>query len=143
MPDRETWKFLNTFAGWVSAAATFTAVVTSLYLARRSDRVVLVPVASADQAPKRACILLVNKHSDEVLFTTLAFLVESCIDTYEAVLKAEGEGWCLTLGFPSHRMRDSVRGKVLRRQLEKVGLCDITPSRKEQRDKQQRGTTIL
>jgi hypothetical protein len=41
MPDRETWKFLNTFAGWVSAAATFTAVVTSLYLARRSDRVLL------------------------------------------------------------------------------------------------------
>jgi hypothetical protein len=39
--DRETWKFINTFAPWLAAFGTLSAVVTSLYLARRSDRVVL------------------------------------------------------------------------------------------------------
>lgn len=41
MADIETWKFINTFAPWLSAIGTFAAVVTSLYLARRSDRISL------------------------------------------------------------------------------------------------------
>jgi hypothetical protein len=39
MPDQETWRFINTFAGWLSATGTLVAVITSLYLARRSDRI--------------------------------------------------------------------------------------------------------
>lgn len=36
--DQDTWRFINTFAPWASAIGTIIAVVTSLYLARRSDR---------------------------------------------------------------------------------------------------------
>jgi len=41
MFDRETLKFINTFAPWLSALGTFAAVTVSLYLARRSDRISL------------------------------------------------------------------------------------------------------
>ncbi len=39
MPDQETWKFINTFAPWLSAFGTLSAVIISLYLARRADRI--------------------------------------------------------------------------------------------------------
>ena len=35
------WRFINTLAPWFSAIGTVSAVVTSLYLARRSDRQML------------------------------------------------------------------------------------------------------
>jgi hypothetical protein len=38
MLDPETWRFINTFAPWAAAIATFSAVAVSLHLARRSDR---------------------------------------------------------------------------------------------------------
>jgi hypothetical protein len=38
MPDRETWRFINTFAPWFSALGTLTAVIVSLYLARRAAK---------------------------------------------------------------------------------------------------------
>jgi hypothetical protein len=38
MPDRETWRFVNSFAPWLSAIGTLIAVAVSLYLARRADR---------------------------------------------------------------------------------------------------------
>ncbi len=38
MLDQETWRFINTFAPWLSAIGTIAAVVVSLYLARRSVR---------------------------------------------------------------------------------------------------------
>jgi len=37
--DQETWRFINTFAPWLSAIGTLSAVVTSLYLARQSNRI--------------------------------------------------------------------------------------------------------
>lgn len=37
--DRETWRFINTFAPWLAALGTFSAVVVSLYLARTNDRI--------------------------------------------------------------------------------------------------------
>ncbi len=39
MLDRETWRFINTFAPWVSAVGTLLAVIVSLRLAARSARV--------------------------------------------------------------------------------------------------------
>lgn len=39
--DKETWRFINTFAPWLSAMGTLIAVITSLYLARRGDRLAL------------------------------------------------------------------------------------------------------
>jgi hypothetical protein len=37
--DRELWKFINTFAPWLSAIGTISAVIFSLYLARRDRNV--------------------------------------------------------------------------------------------------------
>ena len=39
MPDREFWRFINTFAPWGSALASTAAVIAALYLARRGDRI--------------------------------------------------------------------------------------------------------
>lgn len=46
MPDYEAWKFINTFAPWVSALGTVAAVVTSLWLAGR-DRLIHLSVRAA------------------------------------------------------------------------------------------------
>jgi hypothetical protein len=40
--DQETWRFINTFAPWLSALGTFTAVWVSLYLARKTNRADLI-----------------------------------------------------------------------------------------------------
>jgi hypothetical protein len=39
--DKETWKFINTIAPWLSAIGTIAAVVVSLYLARQGKSVKL------------------------------------------------------------------------------------------------------
>jgi hypothetical protein len=39
MSTRDTWDFINTFAGWFSAIGTFAAVAVSLYLAMRDSRI--------------------------------------------------------------------------------------------------------
>lgn len=38
-PAANDWRFINTFAGWLSAIGTLLAVVVSLWLARRDSRV--------------------------------------------------------------------------------------------------------
>ena len=37
--NEETWKFINTFAPWLSAIGTLMAVAVSLYLARHDKRI--------------------------------------------------------------------------------------------------------
>jgi hypothetical protein len=39
MFEEDTWRFINSFAPWLAALGTIAAVLTSLYLARRSDRI--------------------------------------------------------------------------------------------------------
>lgn len=39
--NKDSWRFINTFAPWLSAIGTLAAVITSLYLARRGDRISL------------------------------------------------------------------------------------------------------
>ena len=39
MLDQELWRFVNSFAPWLSAIGTIAAVVTSLYLARKDTRI--------------------------------------------------------------------------------------------------------
>ena len=39
MPDQETWQFINSFAPWLAAVGTIAAVITSLYLAHRRERI--------------------------------------------------------------------------------------------------------
>jgi hypothetical protein len=100
----------------------------------------------ARRRPAREPIILVNKYSRQVFFTTTAFFVESCIDTYEAVLKAEGRGWCLTLDPPlvGRRKPGSFKSGILRRELEKVGLVEITPEAPNSAAPgRRRGTVIL
>jgi len=81
----------------------------------------------AASGPARYPIILVNKYSHQVLFTSTAFFVQSCVDTYEAILKAQGNNWCLTLGPQWRGMRGGgLSRKFIRRELEKVGLCEIT-----------------
>lgn len=78
--------------------------------------------------PARSPILLVNRYSRQVLLTSTAFFVQSCVDTYEAILKAHGRDWCLTLGAHSGPLkRGGLSGRFIQRELEEVGLCDITP----------------
>jgi hypothetical protein len=89
--------------------------------------------ALADQEPGhadpgRSPILLVNKFSRQVLLTSTAFFVQSCVDTYEALLKAYGRDWCLTLEIhPSWPKAPGFSKRFVKNELEKVGLCDITP----------------
>lgn len=44
--DRETWRFINSFAPWLSALGTLTAVVVSLYLATMQNRLRVRVVAA-------------------------------------------------------------------------------------------------
>ena len=44
--DKETWQFINTFAPWLSALGTISAVIVSLYLATQDRRVRLKVHAS-------------------------------------------------------------------------------------------------
>jgi hypothetical protein len=46
--DRETWRFVNSFAPWLAALGTFTAALTALYLARRHARIRLRITASVE-----------------------------------------------------------------------------------------------
>jgi hypothetical protein len=39
MGDRELWRFINSFAGWLSALGTIAAVIVALYLARQDSRI--------------------------------------------------------------------------------------------------------
>jgi hypothetical protein len=89
--------------------------------------------------------VLVNKHSRQVFFTTTAFFVQSCVDTYEAVLKTQGKGWCLTLDPPLARRRKlgSFKAGLLRRELEKVGLVEITPDTPNSAAAERRRGTVL
>lgn len=41
MPEFETWKFINSFSPWLSAAGTTASAIVALYLARRSSMVKL------------------------------------------------------------------------------------------------------
>lgn len=44
--NRESWQFINTFAPWLAATGTIAAVIMSLHLARRSDRIRLFVTAT-------------------------------------------------------------------------------------------------
>ncbi len=39
MPDQDTWQFINSFAPWLAAIGTVAAVITSLYIALRQERI--------------------------------------------------------------------------------------------------------
>lgn len=55
MLNHHAWKFINTFAPWVSATGTVAAVITSLWLARR-DRIIRLTINAALQEAESAGI---------------------------------------------------------------------------------------
>ena len=77
MPDRETWRFINSFAPWFSALGTLAAVIVSLYLARRAARPKIgvsvaitrmaKPGQSTDDLPPFLRIGVVNRGFREVV----------------------------------------------------------------------------
>lgn len=44
--DRDTWRFINTFSGWLSAIGTLVAVAATIYLSRRDKQIRLTVRAS-------------------------------------------------------------------------------------------------
>lgn len=67
--SQDTWRFINTFAPWLSAAGTFSAVALSLYLARRDKNVrlkvsaghrIIVGPGSREPYPEYLSIYVVN-----------------------------------------------------------------------------------
>lgn len=67
--NQETWKFVNTFAPWLSAIGTLSAVTLSLYLARRDKNIrlkvsaghrIIVGPGSQEPYPEYLSIHVVN-----------------------------------------------------------------------------------
>lgn len=82
--DEDSWRFINTFAPWAAAFATFTAVVVSLHLAHKGSRIELeihagvrnvgyvtgggpivllrvgVELKGAENAPQLVCVTITN-----------------------------------------------------------------------------------
>jgi len=83
MFDTETWKFINTFAPWLSALGTFTAVFVALYLASRDRQiklrvyagVMVIATAGKPPAENEECVLInaVNLGRREVTITNIGW----------------------------------------------------------------------
>ncbi len=79
MLTEETWKFINTFAPWFSAIGTISAVILSLYLARRDKNVrlavsaghrIIIGPGSSEPYPEYLSIYVVNiGHRDAQLIS--------------------------------------------------------------------------
>jgi hypothetical protein len=77
--DKQTWQFINTFAPWLSAIGTISAVFVSLYLATQDRRVRLKISASVQ-------VLVQNGHSEE-------FVGISAVNVGRRELTITGIGW--------------------------------------------------
>lgn len=83
MPDRETWRFINSFAPWLSAIATAIAAATALYLAqwdrrirlsvRASLRIQLIQGGGLGHGDRFVSINITNKGRRTTSVTTLGF----------------------------------------------------------------------
>ena len=92
MPNQNTWRFINTFAPWFSAAGTIAAVITSLYLSQRDRRINLKVRASlriqfvsgggSGHGDRFVSIDVVNRGRRPVIITAVGF-------RYRAVRRGE------------------------------------------------------
>jgi hypothetical protein len=78
--DKQTWQFINSFAPWLSALGTISAVVTSLYLATKTRRLHLNVTASLNtlvqtDMPSRHYVTIsaVNLGAREVTITGIGW----------------------------------------------------------------------
>lgn len=93
--DEETWRFINTFAPWLSAFGTIAAVILSLYLARSDKRIkldisaghrIIVIPGNKDYRPNYLYIHIVNIGHREVQIVNIGwkigfFKIEQSIQT--------------------------------------------------------------
>ena len=70
--NKEIWEFINSFAPWLSAFGTLAAVITSLYLARRYDRIAL----KIKLGIRKAAVLRKDglEHSEELVWLNITNL---------------------------------------------------------------------
>lgn len=92
----ETWKFINTFAPWLSAAGTFAAVTVSLYLAR-ADR----PLKLEATAGHR--IIIEHGNGSEEKYPE--FLYIQVINTGHRVATITNVGWKVGLFKKRHAIQ--------------------------------------
>jgi hypothetical protein len=84
--DSETWKFINTFAPWLSAIGTIAAVIVSLYLARAEK-----PVKLTVRAGHRIMIEQGQREKPP------EFLYISAINTGHRIATITNVGWKIGL----------------------------------------------
>jgi hypothetical protein len=77
--DKETWQFINTFAPWLSALGTISAVIVSLYLATRDRRISLKVSAGVK-------IIMQGGHSE-------TFIGVSAVNMGRREVTITGIGW--------------------------------------------------
>nr|WP_320165904.1 hypothetical protein [uncultured Methylophaga sp.] len=84
MFTEETWKFINTFAPWFSAIGTISAVILSLYLARRDKNVrlevsaghrLIISPGDSEPFPEYLSIYVVNVGHREAQLTNIGWKV--------------------------------------------------------------------
>jgi hypothetical protein len=80
--DKDAWRFINTFAPWLSAVGTISAVIVSLYLATKNRRIYLKVSASLQTIvqtgmPSRdyATISVINFGGREATITAIGWRV--------------------------------------------------------------------
>lgn len=80
--DSDTWRFINTFAPWFSALGTVSAVIVSLYLARRNRRLdlkvdVSLQTLTEERGPSRdyVTISVVNLGGREATITGIGWKI--------------------------------------------------------------------
>lgn len=82
----DSWRFINSFAPWFSAAGTITAVIVSLYLARSREKIKLVVRAGErlmlfrdgtpiEKAPRYLYISIINIGSREVIVNNIGWKI--------------------------------------------------------------------
>ncbi len=82
--DPDTWRFINSFAPWLSALGTMAAVITSLYFARKDKRVrlevsaghrIIISQGASKPFPEVLNIRIVNIGHRDVQLTNIGWKV--------------------------------------------------------------------
>ncbi len=136
--SQETWRFINTFAPWISALGTISAVMLSLYLARR-DKIVRLEVSAGHRLivtpgapgpwPEYLSINIVNVGHRDAQITNIGWKV-GILRKQHAVQTTINDGMSSPLPV---RLRDGEEAKYLiplndtTRWLEDFGTKMMTP----------------
>lgn len=116
--DQDTWKFINTFAPWLSAIGTLSAVALSLYLARRDKNIrlevsaghrIVVGPGSQEPYPEYLSIYVVNVGHRDAQITNIGWKV-GVFRKHHAVQSTINDGISSTIPV---RLKDGEEAKFL------------------------------